>query len=147
MTEPFMRVDVSQTSRDFQPVALEPGLPMLDRSNSNGQTLRKWLGAYVAEPERVGDRVSFFVRNEEGRRLEGIFCVPVSDKDLMGELAKEFSELKKRIEAAKPQSSNEQLIHRVVLGQIHALSDEAQARDRRCCLFKYRDGQKKLRIV
>lgn len=67
MTEPFMRVDVSQTSRDFQPVALEPGLPVLDRSNSNGQTLRKWLGAYVAEPERVADRVSFFVRNEEGR--------------------------------------------------------------------------------
>ncbi len=147
MTDPFMRVDVSQTSRDFQPVALEPGLPMLDRSNSNGQTLRKWLGAYVAEPERVGDRVSFFVRNEEGRRLEEVFCVPVSDKDLTGELAKEFSELRKRIEAAKPQSSNEQLIHRVVLGQIRGLSDEAQARDRRCCLFKYRDGQKKLRMV
>ena len=66
MTEPFMRVDLSQNSRDFQPVAMEPGVPLLDRSNSNYQTLRKWLGAFVAEfeRERAGDRVSFYVRDQ-----------------------------------------------------------------------------------
>ncbi len=147
MTDPFMRVDLSQASRDFQPVALEPGLPLLDRSNSNGQTLRKWLGAFVAEPERVGDRATFYVRDDEGRRIDSVFCVPVSDKDLAGELAKDFRELLKRIEAAKPQSPNEQLIHRVVIEQVRSLGDEANARDRRCCLFKFRDGKNKLHLV
>ena len=147
MTDPFMRVDVSQASRDFQPVALEPGLPLLDRSNSNGQTLRKWLGALVAEPERVGDRVGYYVRDDESRRIDSVFCVPVSEKDLAGELAKEFKELQQRIVASKPQSTNEQLIHRVVSEQIRGLADENNARDRRTCLFKFRDGKNKLHLV
>jgi plastocyanin len=147
MTDPFMRVDVSQASRDFQPVALEPGLPMLDRSNSNGQTLRKWLGALVAEPERVGDRVGFYVRDDESRRIDSVFCVPVSDKDLAGDLSKDFKEMQRRIAAAKPESSNEQLIHRIASEQIKNLADENNARDRRWCLFKFRDGKNKLHLV
>jgi len=147
MTDPFMRVDVSQTSRDFQPVALEPGLPLLDRSNSNGQTLRKWLGSFLAEPERVGDRVGFYVRDDEGRRIDSVFCVPVSDKDLAGELSNDFQELQRRISSATPQSPNEQLIHRIVGDQLRHLSDDANARDRRCTLFKFRDGKNKLHLV
>lgn len=147
MTDPFMRVDVSQASRDFQPVALEPGLPMLDRSNSNGQTLRQWLGALVAEPERVGDRVGFYVRDDESRRIDSVYCVPISEKDLSGELAKDFKELQRRIESAKPKSPNEQLIHRVASEQIRNLADENNARDRRWCLFKFRDGKNKIHLV
>src|SRR5579871_6747248 len=147
MTDPFMRVDVSQGSRDFQPVALEPGLPLLDRSNSNGQTLRKWLGSFIAEPERNGDHVGFYVRDDEGRRIDSVFCIPVSDKDLTGELAGDFKELQRRIAAASPQSPNEQLLHRIVNEQIRQLSDEAHARDRRAALFKFRDGKNKLHLV
>lgn len=147
MTDPFMRVDLSQASRDFQPVALEPGLPMLDRSNANGQTLRNWLGAFVAEPERIGDRVSFYVRDDESRRIDSVFCVPVAEKDLTGDLAKEFKELLRRIETAKPQSSNEQLIHKVASEQLRHLADENNARDRRLSLFKFRDGKNKLHLV
>lgn len=155
MTDPFMRVDISQPSRDFHPIALEPGLPVLDRSNSNGQTIRQWLGALVAEPERKVERsgpqtresIDFYVRDEEGRRIDSVFCIPVTDKDLTGELAKEFAELRRRAGAAQPQSPNEQLIHRVVNEQVQQLNDASKSRDRRCCLFKYRDGKNKLHLV
>lgn len=147
MTEPFMRVDVSQKSRDFQPVALEPGLPLLDRTNSNYQTLRKWLGASVAEFEKSGDRVAFYIRDDQGHRRDRVFCLPVSEKDLTGELAKDFKELLRRIDAAKPTNANEQLLLRVAQEQIRGLAEEVQARDRRCYLFKYRDAQNKLHLV
>ncbi|GDY07062.1 hypothetical protein LBMAG52_05480 [Planctomycetia bacterium] len=122
-------------------------MPLLDSSNSRYQTLRKWLGAFAAEGERTGDRVAFFVRDEDGRRLESVLCVPILEKDLAGDLAKEFKELRQRLDAIKPQTPQEQLIHRVLLEQFKALNAESQARDRRCYLFKYRDPQKKLHLV
>lgn len=147
MTNPFMRVDISQNSRDFQPVVLEPGLPLLDRSNSNGQTLRKWLGTLVAEPERTGDRVAFYARDDESRRIDSVFCVPITEKDLAGELSKDFRELQQRIGSVKAQSATEQLIYRAVSEQIRGLADENSVRDRRICLFKFRDGRNKLHLV
>ncbi|MFM9966149.1 MAG: Ig domain-containing protein [Planctomycetaceae bacterium] len=147
MTDPFVRVDLSQGSRDFQSIALEPGSAFLDRSNSSFQTLRKWLGLFAAEGERTGDNVAFYVRDEQGGRPESVLCVPISEKDIAGELATEFKELRRRLEAVKPQTPQEQLIHRVLLEQFKALNNEELARDRRCFLFKYRDQQKKLHLV
>lgn len=146
MTDPFMRVDISQSSRDFQPVALEPGLPFLDRANSNCQTVRKWLGRFVADPERTGDRVSFYVLDDEARRIDSVFCVPVSDKDLAGELSKEFKELQKRCDSIKTSSAKDQLIHRSIAEQFRNISDNND-RDRRISLFKFRDGKNKLHLV
>lgn len=147
MTDPFMRVDLSQRSRDFQPVALEPGLPLLDKTNSNWQTLRKWLGAFVAEVERVADRVGFYVRDDDGARLNNISCFPVTDKDLSGELAKDLKELRRRMESAKPATPNEQLIHRVVVEQIKLVCDDPQAPDRHCCLLRYRGANNKWKLL
>lgn len=147
MTNPFMRVDISQGSKDFQPVALEPGLPLLDRSNANGQVLRKWLGALVAEPERTGDKVAFYARDDESRRIDGVFCLPVTDKDLSGELSKDFKELQQRMQSAKAQSPTEQMIYRVASDQIRNLNSEDNERDRHSGLFKFRDGKNKLHLV
>lgn len=147
MTDPFMRVDVSQASRDFQPVALEPGLPLLDRSNSNGQILRKWFGELLAEPDRVGDDVGFYVRDHESRRIDSVFCVPISEKDLAGDLSTDFKELRRRKDAAKPQTPNEQLIHRIVDEQLGNITNENNSRDRSTCLFKFRDGRNKWHLV
>ena len=35
MATRFVRVDISDTARDYRPIAVEPGVPMLDRSGGN----------------------------------------------------------------------------------------------------------------
>jgi uncharacterized protein YjdB len=147
MATPFMHVDLSQTSRDFQAIALEPGLPLLDRANSCYHTLRKWLGPLVAEPERHGDRIAFYVRDEAGGRLDSVLCVQASESDLSGELAKDFKDLKRRVDEAKPQTTQEQLIHRALVEQLRALLDDTQSNDRRCYLFKYKDRNQKYHLI
>ena len=147
MTNPFVRVDISQNSRDFQALALEPGLPLLDRTNSNGQLLRKWLGELVAEPERTGDSVGFHVRDAESRRLDSVLCVPVLPKDLTENLSEDFDELVKRVESIRPQSTNEILLARVIGDQVRKLASESNTTDRQACLFKFRDRKSDVHLV
>ena len=50
MATRFVRVDLSEEARDYRPIAVEPGVPMLDRSGANPRILFRWLGGMVAEP-------------------------------------------------------------------------------------------------
>ena len=74
MARRFVRVDLSDGARDFRPVAIEPGVPVLDRPGASAKILFKWLGRVVADSEWEGDSVSFFVRDDHGGRLEEAVC-------------------------------------------------------------------------
>ena len=65
MARRFVRVDLSPEARDFRPLALEPGVPILDASNAHGQILFKWLGSLAAQPEWQGESVDFYVVDNE----------------------------------------------------------------------------------
>ena len=60
MAQRFVRVDLSDNARDFRPIALEPGVPMLDSANANGRIIHRWLGDLAGEPEMAGDSVNYF---------------------------------------------------------------------------------------
>ena len=103
MATRFVRIDLSTVARDFRPIAVEPGVPLLDHSNANSRILFKWLGGLVADPEWEGESVDFFVRDDHGGRLEEVVCQPASDEDLGGPLRRDLEALRDRIAKAKPE--------------------------------------------
>lgn len=81
MPKRILQVDLGKEARDFVGVSLND-FPILDKSNSNDRKLRKGLGRLAAQPERKGDRVSFFVCDESGGRPHDVLCEPVNDREL-----------------------------------------------------------------
>jgi len=147
MVTPILRIDISENSRDFQLVALEPGLPMLDRYNVNSSTLFKWLGPLVAEPEFDGDAVRFYARDVMGGRPEGVECHPATDKDLQGPLKKDFAALQEKIKKISPENSTEEAICRILRASVKVLASDSGEVDREIALFKYRIGNEPWRLV
>ena len=78
MATRFVRVDLSEEARDYRPIAVEPGVPMLDRSGANSRIIFRWLGGLAAEPVWDDDLVGFYVRDDQGGRLEEVNCQPAS---------------------------------------------------------------------
>lgn len=147
MARRFVRVDLSDAARDFRPIALEPGLAVLDRSNANGRLLFKWLGGLVAEPEWDRDSVNFFVQDDQGGRLEDVVGQPASDEDLQGLLKEDFAQLRDRLEKAKADSPSERVVLKKIREDFAALIDDPNRLDRDCFLFRYRDQQHRWRLV
>ena len=110
----FMRLDLSDEARDFRPVALEPGVPMLDRSNANAKIIFRWLGGMVAEPAWSGDSVDFFVRDDHGGRLEEVVCQPVAAEDLDKLLKADLEKLRQRHRKAKPETPTERAVKKML---------------------------------
>ncbi len=147
MAQPFLRIDLSTQAKDFQNTVIEAGWPLIDKANANSQILRKWLGAAVAEPERKGEEVLFYLRNESGARIDEPNVTRAGDKDLIGPLKADFQALIKKLQSAEPKSTSEKTLHAKALQELQSLSTEKRASDRRCCLFKYRDENKKWHLV
>jgi hypothetical protein len=147
MASSILRVDVSANSRDFQLVALEPGLPMLDQQSVNSNTLLKWLGEMTAEPERQGDSVRFYVRDQTGGRPEEIECLPATEDDLQGPLRKELEEIQERLGKVKPDNSTEEALHRIVTDSFEVLVSEEGINEREASFFKYRVGREPWRLT
>ena len=105
----LVSIDFSTETRDFQRLALEPGLPMLDANSNAGAVLQRWLGDFAADAEWLGDRAEFFALKDGRRQLDAV-AEPVTEMDLKGALRSQFEELQQRIRAISPQSSSEQLI-------------------------------------
>ena len=103
MARPAVQVDLSEGAPDFRLQVVQPGLPLLDRWNTNGTLLGNWLGRFAAESAWDGDSVKFYVRDEEGRRLGDVACRPATAADLRGPLKKEVRELRTRLQGATPQ--------------------------------------------
>ncbi|MFH1266527.1 MAG: hypothetical protein ABIK89_12435, partial [Planctomycetota bacterium] len=147
MAERFARVDLSDEARDFRPIAVEPGVPLLDRSGANSKILFKWLGGLVAEPEWEGESVNFFVRDDQGGRLEEAVCQPASDEDLKGLLRGDADSLKERVAGAKPETTTERGVHKIVGLSLANLTEDENRTDRDNYFFKYRDVLGRWRLV
>jgi hypothetical protein len=156
MAQPFIVVDLAPGARDFQPIALEPGRPMLDRLKSNYQVLRAWLKDYVAEPESdAGEAVGFLIparllggadAGQASERPVVDACVPVTPRDLGGPLRKELDELRRLIQQAAPKTATERALHRVLVRARDTQLDPGHSHPG-CTLFKYRDAAGKWRLV
>ena len=141
MATRFLRLDLSPNARDFFPIAAEPGLPLLDKSNANYRVVRRWLGRFVAEPEWHGDVVELFVCDDEQARLNNVRCEPATADDLRRnrELSQEFKDLSARLEKIQP-GPREVKLHEAVVDHFRRLTLEAGPVHAECHLFKYRDG-------
>ncbi len=147
MAERIACIDFSKAPKDFRQVALEPGYPLLDRTNANARIVSKWLGRLAAEPERRGDVVSWYVRSEQGARLDGVAVCPITAKDLKGGLKSELKELQKRLDAAAPRTRAEQAVHRTLKDNLAALTENSGRSDLDSSFFKYQDEQGKWRLL
>ncbi len=147
MSHRLFKVDLSDGAWDFKPTATEPGLAMLDRNNANYSILRRWLGEFVAEPEWMGQDAHFFVREDARGRLENIHCIPCTKADLLGPLQPQLEEIDQKLRRAKPETANEQLLHRIVRKKFADLTRDYDASDFHCHFFKYRQGSEPWRLV
>jgi hypothetical protein len=147
MAKRFIRVDLSDLARDFRPIAVEPGVPLLDKSNANAKILFKWLGGLVAEPEWEGESVNFYARDDHGGRLEEVTCLPASDADLKGPLKGDLEAIRERITRAKPETSTERGVHKALIQSFAKLVDEEHRIDRDNYFFRYKDLNGRWRLV
>ncbi len=138
----FLRLDLSPNARDFEGVALEPGLPLLDQSNANYRTLQRWLGRLVGEPQRSNNSVDFFVCDDQQGRLNEVSCEPATVDDLRcaGGLKQDLEEIGNRLEKVAPASPAETKLLNVVKRQFQKLTSEPP--DVRSQLFKYQRAGK-----
>ena len=120
---------------------------MLDRSNANAKILFKWLGGLIAEPEWEAESVSFYARDDHGGRLEDVTCQPASDDDLKGPLSDALESLSERITKAKPETSTERAIHKVLAQTFTDLVEDENRTDRDNYFFKYLDVQGRWRLT
>jgi len=147
MATRFVRVDLSDEARDFRPIAVEPGVPLLDRSNSNAKILYRWLGGMVAEPVWEGESVNFYARDDHGGRLEEVVCQTATREDLETSLKGDLAALKDRIEKAKPETPTERLLRKTLLRLLQELVENPNRTDLDCYFFRYRDVQGRWRLV
>ncbi len=147
MARRFVRVDLSDLSRDFRPVAVEPGVPLLDLSQTNAKILHKWLGSLVAEPEWEGESVNFYVCDDSGGRFEEVVCEPASEADLQGPLKADLEMLRQRIARIKPETSTERGVHKAILREFAKLVDEGHRTDRDNYFFHYQDVNGRWRLI
>lgn len=147
MAKRFVRIDLSDAARDFLPIAIEPGVPLLDPSNTNNRILFRWLGRMAAEPVWNGKSVDFFVRDDQGGRLEEVVCQPVVASDLNGSLKTELTLLQNRIDKVKPETATERALHNCLKRSLKDLFDDNNRTDHDCYFFRYRDAGNRWRLV
>jgi hypothetical protein len=104
----LVRTPLSGASQ-FHPLALAPGLPMLDARKLTYQVLLGWFGDVLAEPELNDDGVLFHAQ-VSGKRQLIVEKALATSADLSGPLAGEFEKLKKALFEVRPVSPSERLI-------------------------------------
>ncbi|MGA2034145.1 MAG: Ig-like domain-containing protein, partial [Thermoguttaceae bacterium] len=147
MATRFVRIDLADEARDYRLIAVEPGVPMLDRSGANGRIVYRWLGGMVAEPVWEGDCVNFYVRDDQGGRLEEALCQPATEQDLQTLLKDDVEKLRSRLEAATPETPTERLLKRVLLRTFQDLLDNPNRSNLDSYFFRYRDVTETWRLV
>ena len=143
----FVRVDLSEEARDYRPIAVEPGVPMLDRSGGNARILFRWLGGMVAEPEWDGDLVGFYVRDDQGGRLEDVYCQPATCQDLQGPLRDDLAKLRQRLEQSRGETNTERTLRKVLMRSFQDVVDNSARNDHDSYFFKYKDVLGNWRLV
>lgn len=108
MSDVLVRIPLAAGS-EFQPLALAPGLPMLDPRRLTWQVLRGWFGDLLAEPE-LDEKGVVFRAHPGGQRLTITAATLATDRDLAGPLAADYDRLKKSLFDVRPVSPSEKLI-------------------------------------
>ncbi len=144
----IFRVDVGEGARDFQASALEPGVPMLDRSGANYLMLRRWVGDMIAQPDWEGEHsVGFHIHPDDRGRLENVTCVPCTKADLEGRFKEDVEEIACRLNKVKAESSTEQLFLKVAQQAFARLTCDLEEGDFDTQFFKYREAGQPWRII
>ena len=147
MATRFVRVDLSEMARDYRPIAVEPGVAMLDPSGANARILFRWLGGMVAEPEWEEDTVGFYVRDDKGGRLEDVVCQSASAQDLKGVLCDDLAKLRQRLDQSRGETATERSLRKVLLRTFGELVDDPGRTDLESYFFKYRDVMGDWRLI
>ncbi len=147
MATRFVRVDLTDEARDFRPIALEPGVPLLDRSGSNAKILFRWLGGMAGEPVWEEESVNFYARDDHGGRLEEAEVQPATAEDLKKLMADDVAKLKTRIAAAKPETPTERMLKKAIRQSFERITSGPKQDDADCYFFRYRDAADRWRLV
>lgn len=147
MATRFVRIDLSDGARDFRPLAIEPGLAMLDKGGANARILFRWIGGMAAEPVWEGECVHFYVRDNRGGRLEEVLCQPADELELRGSLKDEIARLRERVQHARAETPSERAFHKIVLRTLADLLDNPDRTDLGSYFFRYRDVENRWRLV
>ena len=148
MATRFVRVDLSETARDYRPIAVEPGVPMMDRSGANNRIIFRWLGGMVAEPVwEEDDTVGFYVRDDKGGRLEEVICQPASAQDLQGLLRDDLAKLRQRLDQSRAETPTERTLRKVLMRSFLDLVDNPARTDLDSYFFRYRDVMGNWRLI
>ena len=107
-TETLVRIPFTGLT-DFQPLALAPGLPMLDVNKLTYQILLGWFGDLLAEPELDDDGVVFHAQRGGTRQLI-VARALATPEELDGALQPQYEQLKNSLFDVRPVSPSERLI-------------------------------------
>jgi len=148
MSAHILRLELSQSAADFERVALEPGVPMIDESGGSYATLRRWFGNLVAEPVRQATgELHYFIRDEQGARLTQVECVPATLADLTGSYRAQMDGLGERLKTVKPASPMEQALLRAVRSALGDLTKSDDAGRHEGSFVKYREASEPWRLA
>lgn len=144
----ILRIDLSQSGTDFEPTALEPGVPTIDRGGTNYTIMRRWFGDLVAEPEwgQAGE-LRFFIRDEQNGRLTQAVCQPATHDDLTGVCQADVAKLSEQLARIKPQSPIEQALHRNARSALAHLDNRDGNSACEGSFIKYREPGQPWRLV
>ena len=120
MSEPALRVQLTEDTTGFRPVALEPGSPVVDGCGNVFQILNEWLGDLVtiAEAEWDGKTLAFHVPISENERLVDPKCRRITGKHAKAELTETASRIAERVASVKPKTAMERLVHAWLLSSM-----------------------------
>ncbi len=147
MATRFTRVDLGDDGRDFRPLALEPGVPLLDESGANAKILFRWLGRLAAEPVWEGESVSFFARDDRGGRLEEVTCEPATAEELEKLLQEDIATLRERIDKAQPETTTERALKKIIRRHFQEVFEGTDRSNTGSYVFRYRDANGNWRLV
>ena len=148
MVTAFVRIDLPDRSPDFQRIALEPGVPLLDRGQTTARLLRVWLGRFAGEPEWVDSvTLQFFVNDDQGRRITATNVRLVSSKDLAGSLRGEIRALRQKLAQIEARGRTEQTVVKLMRERLAALERQPENAFSDGTLFTYRDAKRQWRLV
>ena len=133
-TETLVRIPFTGLT-DFQPLALAPGLPMLDVNKLTYQVLLGWFGDLLAEPELDDEGVTFHTQRNGTRQIV-VERELVTSEELHGALQPQYEKLKNALFDVRPVSPSERLTfnrlqppignHEGFLYRVRTESDEEQ---------------------
>ncbi|HEV7283119.1 MAG TPA: hypothetical protein VGN57_23130 [Pirellulaceae bacterium] len=140
MDSKALRVDLSPKSEDFEPVAIEPGVPLIDRAGSSERIVRSWFGRLAAQPLNAGDFVEFHVCDDAGhRRQVDLHVLEADDLKRNPSLQADFDAMQKIASEASPKNATEQAIKSVLVKRIASAAEPGAHSRRSGQFFKYRD--------